>query len=348
MRAEIGHSRPPFALQDQDDRNATPLDDEIVGDPVVIVFDCSAPGQNAENSVDLLRAVAGLHARLGSIVAPIFVISRLAVAENAALAMTENIPFRLLSDVDGKVFALYGVESPGAQPASVVLDPNGRVVLINEDIDTAEQIDRILACLQGLDSRRPRGSLGAHPPVLVLPNAMDPDICTRLIERWHEPVPLYEGDGKQSIGINVEKGDVKVRNDAYGNVTQYDLRDPELSQELDNRVLRRVVPEIEKAFGYSPQRREDYRIACYDVAEGGSLPAHRDNPTEQTRHRRFTVSINLNNASFEGGELVFREWSDHLYDIEEGMAVAWSCSLLHEVMPITKGRRFILGTHLFG
>jgi len=30
------------------------------------------------------------------------------------------------------------------------------------------------------------------------------------------------------------------------------------------------------------------------------------------------------------------------------MAVAWSCVLLYEVMPITKGRRFILGTHLFG
>jgi|SaaInlStandDraft_2_1057019.scaffolds.fasta_scaffold308526_1 hypothetical protein len=39
---------------------------------------------------------------------------------------------------------------------------------------------------------------------------------------------------------------------------------------------------------------------------------------------------------------------DHLDDIEEGMAVAWSCVLLYEVMPITKGRRFILGTHLFG
>ena len=107
-------------------------------------------------------------------------------------------------------------------------------------------------------------------------------------------------------------------------------------------------PEIEKAFGYRPAKREEYRIACYDVAEGGSLPAHRDNPTDSTKHRRFTVSVNLNNRSFEGGELTFRESSDHLYDVEAGTAIVWSCSLLHEVMPVTAGRRFILATHLFG
>jgi predicted 2-oxoglutarate/Fe(II)-dependent dioxygenase YbiX len=129
---------------------------------------------------------------------------------------------------------------------------------------------------------------------------------------------------------------------------QYVLRDPALSRELDREMLRRVVPEMDKAFGYRPARREDYRIACYDAAEGGSLPAHRDNPTENTRHRRFTVSVNLNNHEFEGGELAFREYSDHLYDVEAGTAIVWSCSLLHEVMPVTAGRRFILGAHLFG
>jgi predicted 2-oxoglutarate/Fe(II)-dependent dioxygenase YbiX len=56
----------------------------------------------------------------------------------------------------------------------------------------------------------------------------------------------------------------------------------------------------------------------------------------------------LNNRSFEGGELTFRESSGHRYDVKEGTAIVWSCSLLHEVLPVTAGRRFILGTHLFG
>jgi predicted 2-oxoglutarate/Fe(II)-dependent dioxygenase YbiX len=183
----------------------------------------------------------------------------------------------------------------------------------------------VRASLQRLQDDRPRGSLGVYPPVLVLPNAMDPDVCAQLINTWSNPVPLWEGDGKNSIGLNIEKSDVKVRNAT-------------LSTALDDNVLRRVVPEIEKAFAYSPSKREEYRIACYDVADGGSLPAYRDNPTTETRHRRFTVSINLNNDDFDGGELAFREFSYHLYDIDAGTAVIWSCSVLHEVMPITARR----------
>jgi hypothetical protein len=252
MRAEIGHSRPPFARRDQNNLNATPFEDDVIGDPVLLVF------------------------------------------------------------------------------------------------DRTRQMECVRASLQRLQDDRPRGSLGIHPPVLVLPNAMGPDVCAQLINTWSNPVPLWEGDGKNSIGLNIEKSDVKVRNAAYGNCAQYVVRDTALSTALDDKVLRRVVPKIEKAFAYSPSKREEYRIACYDVADGGSLPEHRDNPTAETRHRRFTVSINLNNDDFNGAELAFREFSDHLYDIDAGTAVIWSCSVLHEVMPITAGRRFILRTHLLG
>lgn len=56
------------------------------------------------------------------------------------------------------------------------------------------------------------------------------------------------------------------------------VRDVALRTALDDKVLRRVAPEIKKAFAYNPSKREEFRIACYDVADGGSLPAHRDNP----------------------------------------------------------------------
>lgn len=349
MLAEIGHSHPPFALPDQNGRNATPLDDEVVGDPVLLVFDRNAAGDPEDNR-ELLRALVGLHGRLNGTVATIFVISRRSIDENSKLAEAENLPYRLLADEDGTVFQAYGIDvaAAPANPASVVLDANSRVVEVFEHLQTTEQMERALACLQELDAKRPRGMLGLHPPVLVVPNVMDREMCQRLIDVFHRPVPLWDGDGMQSAGLDVERGDVKVRNALYGNVVQYVVRDPALSQEIDRKMLRRLVPEMEKAFGYRPARREEYRIAGYDSAEGGSLPAHRDNPTKSTRHRRFTVSVNLNGSEFEGGELAFREFSDHLYDVEEGTAIVWSCSLLHEVMPVTAGRRFILGAHLFG
>ena len=350
MLAKIGHSRPPFALNDQNGQNATPLEDDVMGDPVLLVFDRNDADRGLEDSVKLLRAFVGLHERLNGVVVAIFVISQRSIDENLKLAQAEILPFRVLADEDGKVFQAYGIDLVDApeNPASIVLDPNGRVVQICEQLETAEQVERALACLQRLDAQRPRGVLGMHPPVSVVPNAMDADMCERLIDTWHRPVPLLDGDGKVATGPGAERGDVKVRNALYGHVVQYIIRNPDLSRELDNKVMRRIAPEIEKAFGYWTVKREEYRIACYDVAEGGSLPAHRDNPTEITKHRRFTVSVNLNSRSFEGGELAFRESSDHLYDLDEGMAIVWSCSLLHEVMPVTAGCRFILATHLFG
>ena len=350
MLAEIGHIIPAFALRDQDNCNATPLEDDVMGAPVVLVFDRRSSQSSHEDSAELVHAVTGLCERLNGIEATLFMISRRQGPEITALTGGEALPFRLLSDPDGAVFRAYGIEathSP-APPASIVVDPNGRVVDIYEHQDVIEQTDRILACLRGMAARRPSGSLGAHPPVLVIPNAMDADMCRRLMETWHNPVPLWEGDGQNSAGFNIEEGDFKVRNARYGNVVQYIVRDTGLTQVLDQEVLGRIVPQMEKAFGYRLSDREEYRIACYDVAEDGSLPAHRDNPTKTTQHRRFTVSVNLNNSSFEGGELTFRESSDHRYDVEEGTAIVWSCSLLHEVLPVTAGQRFILGTHLYG
>jgi hypothetical protein len=315
-----------------------------------LVFDRNPVESGPEVSAELLRKLAALHGRLDGITATLLVISQRSKDQNARLAQTENLPFRLLTDPGGEVFKTFGIDPAPvpADPASVILDPNGRVVQICEDHPTPEVAERILACLRELDQLRPRGLLGMHPPVLVLPNAMDTEICERLIETWHNPVPLWDGDGKVSAGFSAEKGDFKVRNARYGSVIQYVVRDRDLTLELDDKVMRRVVPQIEKAFGSRPTDREEYRIACYDAAEGGYLPAHRDNHTAATKHRRFTVSVNLNNSSFEGGELAFRESSGHRYDVPEGTAIVWSCSLLHEVLPVTQGRRFILGTHLFG
>jgi predicted 2-oxoglutarate/Fe(II)-dependent dioxygenase YbiX len=67
--------------------------------------------------------------------------------------------------------------------------------------------------------------------------------------------------------------------------------------------------------------------------------AHRDNTTKGTAHRRFAVTINLND-DFEGGELVFSEFGPRRYRAPPGGAVVFSCSLLHQVVPVTRGIRY--------
>lgn len=81
-------------------------------------------------------------------------------------------------------------------------------------------------------------------------------------------------------------------------------------------------------------------MACYDSSVGGHFRAHRDNTTKGTAHRQFAVSINLNTEEFEGGQLWFPEFGRRAYRPSTGGAVVFSCSLMHEATPVTKGFRY--------
>ena len=59
-----------------------------------------------------------------------------------------------------------------------------------------------------------------------------------------------------------------------------------------------------------------------------------------TAHRRFAVSVNLN-EDYEGGEISFPEYGPRRYRPAAGAALVFSCSLLHGVSPVTRGRRYV-------
>ena len=80
-------------------------------------------------------------------------------------------------------------------------------------------------------------------------------------------------------------------------------------------------------------------MACYPAGAGWFRP-HRDNTTKGTAHRKFAVTINLNAEDYEGGELRFPEFGDRRYRPPTGGAVVFSCSLLHEALPVTRGERY--------
>jgi predicted 2-oxoglutarate/Fe(II)-dependent dioxygenase YbiX len=61
----------------------------------------------------------------------------------------------------------------------------------------------------------------------------------------------------------------------------------------------------------------------------------------------FAVTLNLNTGDYEGGALRFPEFATAPFEAPAGGAVVFSCSLLHEAFPVTRGRRFGLFTFLF-
>jgi predicted 2-oxoglutarate/Fe(II)-dependent dioxygenase YbiX len=122
--------------------------------------------------------------------------------------------------------------------------------------------------------------------------------------------------------------------------------DEALSEEARVKIVRRLVPMVERAYGWKATRIERYLIACYDGAEGGLFRAHRDNTTAGTAHRKFAVTINLN-ADYDGGELRFPEFGPRLYKPPTGGATVFGCSLLHEAKPVTRGVRYAFVPFLY-
>ena len=57
--------------------------------------------------------------------------------------------------------------------------------------------------------------------------------------------------------------------------------------------------------------------------------------------------MNRDAEEYEGGNLRFPEFDDRSYRAPTGGAVVFSCSLMHEALPVTKGRRFCVLPFLY-
>src|SRR5262249_8149562 len=154
----------------------------------------------------------------------------------------------------------------------------------------------------------PGVALAGHAPVLVLPRVLNAEECAYLIDVWHRPVAVWTSELAVNEDFVHDRGDCKIRQEAYGRTEQFVVANPTVHNFIHSRIMRRLLPEIAKAFQVDVNYCENYRIACYDSAERSSLPPHRDNPTPQTRHRLFTMSVNLNAGEYGGGALRFPEY----------------------------------------
>ena len=123
--------------------------------------------------------------------------------------------------------------------------------------------------------------------------------------------------------------------------------DPELRRTMREQIVRRLVPPIERFFGFQATRMDRCLVSCYDGATGGYFFRHRDNLNAGAEHRRFAVSINLN-KDYEGCDLVFPEFGRRSYRPPTGGAIVFSCGALHEVTPITRGKRYAFVPFLYG
>lgn len=246
--------------------------------------------------------------------------------------VVDDLPgVRWFHDPAREIAGQFGLVQGADEGTWLILDPTLRVVAVGGLAQLA-QLGTIAAQLPPVALH---AGVEISAPVLLTPRVFEPDFCRRLIA-------LYEAQGGHERGFMVERDGktVEVADHAFKRRADHVMEDAELRRACLTRISRRLAPEIQKAFQFKATRMERYLIGRYDSAVGGHFRPHRDNTTKGTAHRRFAVTLNLNAEAYEGGELVFPEFGPKRYKPPTGGAVVFSCSLMHEATPVTRGVRY--------
>jgi predicted 2-oxoglutarate/Fe(II)-dependent dioxygenase YbiX/peroxiredoxin len=243
--------------------------------------------------------------------------------------IAQSLPgVRFFMDDDGAVSRLYGaLAGADYRPHWLLLEPSLQVAAA---MPLSRSSDFFALLEQRLATPTPDEPWA---PVLQVPHLFSPEFCRTLIDG-------YEAHGGRQSGFmrEVDGKTVLVVDAAHKQRRDWSITDPKVQGQINAGVLRVLAPAIERSFQFTPTRIERHIVACYEAGAGHFRP-HRDNTTKGTAHRRFAVTINLN-ADYDGGELRFPEFGQRTYRAPPGGAIVFSCSLLHEATPVTRGRRY--------
>ena len=251
--------------------------------------------------------------------------------------------YRHFWDFDLLASRLYGVAAPDAEPGVgvaelsrkwVVIDPTMRVITVIPFREDQGDLAEVVSVLGDLPPPARFAGVELMAPILFLPRVFEPALCRHLIG-------LYEAQGGRESGFmrEVDGRTIGINDSDFKRRKDYVIEDRELIGALQGRFQRRIIPEIAKVHQFHATRMERYIVSCYAAEDGGHFSAHRDNTTKGTAHRRFAVSVNLND-DFDGGEVCFPEYGPRSFKAPAGGAVVFSCALLHKVSKVTRGRRF--------
>ena len=244
-----------------------------------------------------------------------------------------------LADYDGAISRSFGAL---AMPRTIVLDPMLRAVAdIAWDFAQghAEAVRGVLRSLPTVD-----GSAGVpmSAPALIVPRIFSFELCDFLMQ-------FYEQQGGEDSGFQFDTGGKTATLSDWRLKRRSDLivAAPEVRDLIRRQIVRRLLPEIEQYFQFQATRMDRYIVARYDSEVGGHFHRHRDNVNAGAQHRRFAVSINLN-SNFEGCDLMFPEFGRKVYRPPDGGALVFSCGALHQVTPVTRGKRYAFLAFLYG
>jgi predicted 2-oxoglutarate/Fe(II)-dependent dioxygenase YbiX len=256
-----------------------------------------------------------------------------------SLAAVSSNRLFFLADYDGAISASFGASE---MPRTVVLDPMLRSIADiawDNPQGHAETIRGVLRSLPDVDQS---AGVPMFAPALIVPRVFSFELCDFLVQFYEQQGGVDSGFQFDISGKTTTLSDWRLKRRSDVPVAA-----PEIRELVRGQIVRRLLPQIEQNFQFKATRMDRYIVACYDSEVGGHFHRHRDNLNAGAQHRRFAVSINLN-SNFEGCDLMFPEFGRKVYRPPEGGALVFSCGALHQVTPVTKGRRYAFLAFLYG
>ncbi|ONG59034.1 hypothetical protein BKE38_00945 [Pseudoroseomonas deserti] len=309
-----GDLLPPITLPDAEGQAFDLFHQSLAGLHVVMILGRAPSGER------LAAAEAAATARQARLV--------IIAAARPDGARRSHGPARLF-DPERRFFNALGV----ADNAVAVLSPRGRLAFLRAGEAALEMALDLLPTAQPAPEIRRTGA-----PALLIPGVLEPDFCATLIAHWKKGEKTRDRVASAEGAAGAAQ-QIKRRTDVW-------LDDRALYATYRQRLERRVLPELWRAYRFRAASFEAPRIGCYAAEDQGGFGAHRDNRTPFTAHRRFAMSLNLNTGAYRGGALRFAEFGPELYEPEAGGAVLFCCDLMHEALPVTEGERFAIFTFL--
>ena len=261
-------------------------------------------------------------------------------AENVdSLAAISNSTLSFLADQDGAISRLFGAIE---MPRTVILDPMLRAIADIAWDNPQGHANMVSTVVQGLPPVDDSAGVPMFAPALLVPRVFSFGICDFLTQFYETQGAVDSGFQFDVDGKTVTLSDwrLKRRSDVPVGV-------PEVRELIRDHIVRRLVGPIERYFQFKVTRMDRYIVACYDSAVAAHFHRHRDNINAGAQHRRFALSINLN-KDFDGGDLVFPEFGRKTYRPSEGGALVFSCGALHQVTPVTRGKRYAFLAFMYG
>lgn len=325
---ELGAFLPFFTLPDQDGKLR---EVQLYGGKQTQLY--FIPQESAEAFFISLKALQSTY--LAMDLFQIFIIPG-TVKDIADLRQRLRISHHIWADEGGTLRASLGIVAD--RICGIALSANLQVQDHTLSHTPEAVIAGLVACQKKFETVSSPVLMSAHAPILQVRNVLTADFCKELISYW-EQNDRHEGGVGGGRNTRVQKT-AKIRTDCF-------IQDNNLHAKIDERLGRSLFPEIEKVYGLYVTRRESYKVGCYFADDGGFFSMHRDNFEYPLSYRRLAMTLVLNDE-YEGGNLLFPEYTSDLYRVGAGDAVIFPCSLVHQVTPVTKGRRYVMISFYYG